>query len=60
VKPEKEQVVLIGARDLSTLNEVEPEVVARKYGWECVKTFPMKSLDQILEASKKINPAVTG
>lgn len=56
VRPKKESIVLHGARDMTTLQELEPEPIAKEHGWECVQEVPWKTLDDTIEASKRLNP----
>lgn len=52
----KPKMVFLGARNLDTLQEFEPEPIAAKYGWECVRSFPLTNFDEITEAAKQLNP----
>ena len=60
VMPESESIVLHGARDLKTLTEREPKPIADRYGWECVPTYSYSTLEEIIEASKRLNPTKSG
>ena len=42
---EKEMLLLLGCRNLTTLEEIDPVTIATKYGWELPKIFPMKSIE---------------
>lgn len=55
VPPQREAIVLHGARNLTTLQEVFPEAIA-KFGWECVRSFPLHTLEETLAASKSFQP----
>lgn len=46
------RVVLHGARNRVTLDELDPEVIAAKYGWECVKTYDASSIEEIQQLAK--------
>jgi len=48
-------LTLIGARDLTTLQEIDPLSVAEKYGWRSVKSYPFTSLEDTLKAAKKLD-----
>ena len=50
------RVVLIGARDLDTLVERDPEDVARQYGWACARSFPLSTPEECLTAASAIDP----
>lgn len=56
VMPVRDAIVLHGVRDLTTLQEVAPEPVARELGWECVQVLPLHTQDQIDAAVRKLNP----
>jgi hypothetical protein len=56
VRHEKPRIVLHGARRLSNLRELNPIVEAHTNGWECVKILPLRSWDDILSASKELDP----
>lgn len=56
VKYKENALTLIGCRDLRTLSEVDPFPVAQQNGWACVKTYPITSLNEALEAAKLLNP----
>lgn len=60
VRPKKESIILHGVRDLVTLRELEPEPVAQANGWECVGTFNLRHIDDIMKACKKLNPVEHG
>ena len=49
-----ERIVLHGVRDLITLDELEPEPIAAQYGWECVKSFPFATIEDVVAASKQL------
>jgi RNA ligase-like protein len=50
------RIVLHGARDLTTFAELDPEPIAKQMGWECVRTFPLGSIDDCLKAAEAMNP----
>lgn len=50
------RIVLHGVRDLKTLQELEPEPVAKEHGWACVKSLRMNSLDDVVEMANTLNP----
>jgi hypothetical protein len=52
----KSNIVLHGVRDLNTLQELEPEPIAVKHGWECVKSYKMNSLTAVAEMAASLNP----
>jgi len=57
VKHKEPRLVLHGARNLSDFTELDPKVVADKNGWECVKTYPFDSWEDVLSATDDIDPA---
>lgn len=56
VQPPKDRIVLHGVRNLKTLKELEPEPIANHYKWECVPTYFLNSLEDIIKACKSLNP----
>lgn len=50
------RIVLHGCRDIESGQEVRPEGVAVGYGWECVKSYPLQSLSDIITAANAIDP----
>jgi hypothetical protein len=56
VSSDRPRIVLHGARHLPTMAELDPEPLAARYGWECVRTFPLATVDQCLEAAKDLQP----
>ena len=56
VRQESYKLVLHGVRNLQTLQEDNPLIWAKKTGWEVVKTYPLKNLAAIVEASNNLDP----
>jgi len=56
VKHARNRIVLHGARNLSDFSEVNPIVVAHHNGWECVEIHSLETWEDIMEASKKLDP----
>lgn len=56
VVPSEDVLILHGARDLTTFAEVWPEPIAEKYGWQCVKSYPMQSFQEVEKACRALNP----
>lgn len=56
----KSNLVLHSVRDLDTLEECAPEEIAKENGWQCVKSYPMSSLEDVIEMAKKLNPIDNG
>ena len=56
VQHETPRIVLHGVRDLSTMRELAPEPIAAHFGWECVREFPLTTIEQCIEASKLLHP----
>jgi len=50
------RIALHGARDLRTFKELNPVVEAHINEWECVKVLPLQSWDDIMAASKELDP----
>ena len=46
------RIVLHGVRDLTTFQELAPTPIAARYGWECVKSFPLNTLEAVVEMAK--------
>ena len=53
---EEDEIVLHGARNLTTLQEMRPEPVAKENKWKCVKSYPLNSLDALEKACRALNP----
>lgn len=51
-------MILHGARSLKNNEEVWPEPIAKANGWKCVKSYPMKSFEEIEKACRSLNPHV--
>lgn len=58
-KYEEPGLTLLGARHIPTLEELEPEIVARENGWTCVKKQSLSSLENAIEFLKQTNPLET-
>jgi hypothetical protein len=50
------RIVLHGVRSLQTMKELDPQTLAFANNWECVKSFPMHSFEEILKSCESINP----
>jgi hypothetical protein len=50
------RIVLHGARNLDTGEEIKPEVMAWLLGYECVKVYPLACFEECIEAARAINP----
>lgn len=59
VQHKKDRIVLHGGRDLKTFRELNPIIEAHNNKWECVKTFPLTSFDEIIEFAKTLDPMVS-
>lgn len=56
VVPHKEsKIVLHGVRNRETGQEYCPEPYANKYGWQCVQSFPLTNLNEIIDAANRLN-----
>jgi hypothetical protein len=49
-------IVLHGVRNRETLQEESPEPWAAKMGWKCVQSVNAGTLEQAIEAAKKLDP----
>jgi hypothetical protein len=51
------RLVLLGVRRIDpTFAELAPQPIAASHGWECVRTFPLATLDDCLAAAAQLNP----
>ncbi len=57
--PERNRLVLHGARNIKSLAESEPEVWATKYGWELITSYPLTSDVEVKAAANLLNPIVS-
>lgn len=48
------RIVMHGARHLGTTQEYMPEPIAEQYGWECVETYPIGNMDQLLDVAREL------
>jgi len=53
-----EMIYLHGVRDLQTLKEVDPIPIAEKLGYQMPPSFPLTSLEEVVEAAKNVTPDV--
>lgn len=51
----KNRIVLHGARDLNTLEELFPFSVAKENGWECVRVFDYRNIDDVVNAASGLS-----
>lgn len=56
VQHKKNRLVLHGVRNTKTLKELFPFEFAHINGWECVKYFQLRTLDQVLKSCNDIDP----
>jgi hypothetical protein len=56
VRPKTDRIVLHGGRDMITFQEYPPDEIAKEMGWEAVESFKMDSLEEVLVATRKLNP----
>ena len=47
VDHKENNLTLLGARDLNTLQEINPEPIAEYFGWDCVKTWDLKDVQSM-------------
>ncbi len=51
VRYSEDNIVLHGCRDITTLRECDPVEIAKTNGWDCVRTYPIRSLQGIYISS---------
>ncbi len=57
VKHMSHRVVLHGVRYIDgDMEEMYPEMIATKYGWEFVKSYPLQSVQDVVTAAAALNP----
>lgn len=56
VQHREPKLVLIGVRDLTTLKELPVEPVAERHGWSAVRSLPLSTCEQCIEAAKALDP----
>jgi hypothetical protein len=56
VQHKESKILLHGCRDVRTLREYNPIVIANQYGWECVPHYSLSNWDEIVEATKALDP----
>jgi hypothetical protein len=56
VRHEQNRITLHGARRLSDFRELNPVIEAHNHKWEVAKTYPLSSWDEIVKASKELDP----
>jgi RNA ligase len=54
--PDRNRLVLHGARNIKSLAESEPDIWANKYGWELVTSYPLTSDVEVKAAANLLNP----
>ncbi len=60
VKHDRYRCVLHGARYIDgDMEEMLPQMHAEKYGWECVKSFPLQTVQDVQAAAAALNPLET-
>jgi hypothetical protein len=50
------KIVLHGVRNRVTFQEHEPEQFAQDMGWECVKSYPLQTLKEVIDFANTLNP----
>jgi hypothetical protein len=56
-KPLKDELIFHGCRDLNSLKEFDPVVIGRLNGWKVAESYPLHSIQDVVAASHKLNPA---
>ena len=56
VKHKEDVLYLHGARNLSTLQEVDPIVIAQKYNWKHAPIYNFNNLSSLLDVLKNVEP----
>jgi hypothetical protein len=51
-----ERIVLHGARNMKTLQEVEIEEIGSQYGYEIVSQISFKAMDDVIRSAVSLNP----
>eukprot|EP01102_Stenamoeba_stenopodia_P021045 TRINITY_DN8383_c0_g1_i2.p1 TRINITY_DN8383_c0_g1~~TRINITY_DN8383_c0_g1_i2.p1 ORF type:complete len:1314 (-),score=285.53 TRINITY_DN8383_c0_g1_i2:255-4196(-) len=57
VKPQRETILLHGVRNNTTYEELDPLPIAKSQNWETISTFAFSSLEEVLDAARRLNPA---
>jgi hypothetical protein len=57
--PDRNRLVLHGARNIKTLAESAPDFWANKYSWELVSSYPLTSDVEVKAAANLLNPIVS-
>jgi len=57
VKPDREAILLHGARDIETYNELDPKVIALENEWEFVPEYKFNGVEEVIEKANNFNPA---
>jgi hypothetical protein len=57
--PDRDRLVLHGARNIKSLAESDPQIWADKYGWELVTSYPFTSDTEVKAAANSLNPIET-
>ena len=58
VKPDRDRIVLLGVRDLTTLKEEDPVPIAEQMKWECVQSYPLyTSVGMVFDAARNLDPS---
>jgi len=55
IQHQSSDIIMLGARELTTYKELNPIVVAHQNGWRCVKTFDFNGQTEIEELLKSMN-----
>ena len=56
VRQNKSRIVLHGVRCLSDFAELAPEPIAAQYGWECVKSWPLTTIEEVVKVANELDP----
>ena len=56
VQHKSNKLILHGARDLLNLKELNPVIEAHYNKWECIRSYPITSLDEAVEKANKFDP----
>lgn len=55
VQHKQEDLHLIGVRNIDDLQELEPEIYGKKYGYKTVKNYNLNTLQEVLDVVKNLN-----
>lgn len=60
VRPNKDSLILHGVRDMDTLKEIDPADIAKRCGYELVKSHHFDSQEAMIKFARTLNPLQSG